>query len=223
MLAAPIPALPGRGAFRRLSAEPKYDGYRVLLLRYDGRCVVQSRRGTDLTRSFPDLAAAAVEQLPDETIVDGEVVVGVDGRLDFTELQKRVASPTRATALARERPAAFLAFDLLVLDEQDLRPLPLNQRRARLTDVMASCRPPLQQVPFTLDHDQAEQWLQDYAAAHIGVEGLVLKRVDEPYVPGRLRWSKLRSRDTVEALVGAITGSFDRPNRLILAVPDPDA
>src|SRR5919202_4361694 len=121
MLAAPIPTLPGRGAFRRLSAEPKYDGYRVLLLRYDGRCVVQSRRGVDLTRSFPHLAAAAVEQLPDETIVDGEAVVGVDGRLDFSELQKRVASPTRAAILAQARPAGFLAFDLLVLDERDQR------------------------------------------------------------------------------------------------------
>jgi ATP-dependent DNA ligase len=111
MLAAPIPALPGRGAFRRLSAEPKYDGYRVLLLRYDGRCVVQSRRGTDLSGSFPDIVAAAVEQVPEETIVDGEVVVGVDGRLDFAELQKRVASPARAALVARERPATFLAFD----------------------------------------------------------------------------------------------------------------
>jgi ATP-dependent DNA ligase len=84
MLAAPIPALPGRdGGFRRLSAEPKYDGYRLLLLRYDGRCVVQSRRGTDLSGSFPDLVAAALEQVPEETILDGEVVVGVDGRLDW--------------------------------------------------------------------------------------------------------------------------------------------
>ena len=57
-------------------------------------------------------------------MVDGEAVVGVGGRLEFTELQKRLTSPTRAAALARERPAAFLAFDLLVLDEQDLRPLP---------------------------------------------------------------------------------------------------
>ena len=88
---------------------------------------------------------------------------------------------------------------------------------------MASCRPPLQQVPFTLDHDRAEQWLQDYAAAHIGVEGLVLKRVNEPYVAGARRWSKLRSRDTAEVLVGAVTGTLQRPNRLILAVPDPDA
>jgi hypothetical protein len=118
MLAAPIPALPRRGAFRRLSAEPKYDGYRVLLLRYDDRCVLQSRRGTDLSRSFPELVAAAVEQVPDETILDGEIVVGVEGRLDFAELQKRVAAPARAVAWARERPATFLAFDLLVLDEQ---------------------------------------------------------------------------------------------------------
>jgi ATP-dependent DNA ligase len=223
MLATPILALPGPGAFRRLSAEPKYDGYRVLLLRYQGRCMLQSRRGTDLTRSFPDLAAAVLEQLPEETIVDGEAVVGVDGRLDFTELQKRVASPARAAALAQERPASFLAFDLLVLDEQDLRPLPLSQRRAQLTQVMASCRPPLQQVPFTLDHDQAEKWLRDYAAAHIGVEGLVLKRIDEPYVAGVRRWSKLRSRDTAEVLVAAVTGTQQRPNRLILAVHDPEA
>jgi hypothetical protein len=179
MLAAPIPALPGRGAFRRFSAEPKYDGYRVLLLRYDGRCVVQSRRGTDLSGSFPDLVTAAVGQVPDETILDGEVVVGIDGRLEFAELQKRIASPVRAVALARERPATFLAFDLLVLNERDLRALPLSGRRTELTELMAACRPPLQQVPFTLDHDQAAQWLEDYAAAHIGVEGLILKRVDE--------------------------------------------
>jgi ATP-dependent DNA ligase len=222
MLAAPIPALPGRGAFRWLSAEPKYDGYRVLLLRHEDRCVVQSRRGTDLSGSFPDLVAAAVEQIPDETILDGEVVVGVDGRLDFAELQRRVASPARAVALARERPATFLAFDLLVLDEHDLRPEPLSQRRTQLTELMSTCRPPLQQVPFTLDHDQAVQWLRDYAAAHIGVEGLILKRVDEPYAAGVRRWSKLRHRDSAEVLVGAVTGTLQRPTRLILALPDPD-
>jgi ATP-dependent DNA ligase len=107
-----------------------------------------------------------------------------------------------------------------VLDEQDLRPLPLRERRAHLTNVMASCRPPLQQVPFTLNYDQAEQWLRDYAAAHIGVEGLVLKQVEEPYVAGVRRWSKLRSRDTAEVVVGAVTGTLERPNRLILGVPD---
>jgi ATP-dependent DNA ligase len=163
-----------------------------------------------------------VQQLPDETVLDGEAVVGVDGRLDFGELQKRVASPTRAQALARERPATFLAFDLLVLDGEDLRELPLSERRQRLTAVMQGCRPPLQQVPFTLDHDQAAMWLRDYAAAHIGIEGLVLKRVGDPYLGGLRRWSKLRHRDTAEVLVGAVTGSMEQPNRLILAVPDPD-
>jgi ATP-dependent DNA ligase len=86
---------------------------------------VQSRRGAHLTRSFPDLAAAAIEQVPEETVLDGEAVVGVDGRLDFGELQKRVASPARATALARERPATFLAFDLE-------RPAIDRQRRRRV-------------------------------------------------------------------------------------------
>jgi ATP-dependent DNA ligase len=174
-----------------LSAEPKYDGYRVLLLRYDGRCVVQSRRGADLTHSFPELAAAAIDQVPEDTVLDGEAVVGVDGRLDFGELQKRVASPTRAAALARDRPATFLAFDLLVLEGEDLRELPLSERRKHLTAIMLACHPPLQQVPFTLDHDQAATWLRDYAAAHIGIEGLMLKRVGDPYLGGLRRWSKL--------------------------------
>ena len=210
-LAAPIPALPGREAFGRLSVEPKYDRYRILLLRYDGRCALEFRRGTDLSRSFHDIVAAAVEQVPDETILDGEVVVGIDGRLEFAELQKRVASPVRAVALARERPATFLAFDLLVLNERDLRALPLSRRRTELTALMAAC-PPLQQVPFTLDHDQAAQWLEDYAAAHIGVEGLILKRVDKPLPRGSAALVQARHRDSAEVLVGAVTGTLQHPS-----------
>jgi ATP-dependent DNA ligase len=110
-----------------------------------------------------------------------------------------------------------------VLNERDLRALPLSRRRTEVTELMAACRPPLQQVRFTLDDDQAAQWLEDYAAAHIGVEGLILKRVDEPYLGDLRRWSKLRHRDSAEVLVGAITGTLRRPNRLILAIPDPDA
>jgi ATP-dependent DNA ligase len=63
-----------------------------------GRCVLQSRRGTDLTRSFPDLAAAALQQIPEDTIVDGEDVVDIDGRVDFTELQKPVLAGCSWTA-----------------------------------------------------------------------------------------------------------------------------
>jgi ATP-dependent DNA ligase len=221
MLTRPVPALPEPAAFRRLSAEPKYDGYRALLVRSEDRCRVQSRRGTDLTRAFPDLAAAGLGQLPEDTVLDGEVVVGVDGRLDFTQLQRRLASPARAAVLAQAAPATFLAFDVLVLNGEDLRPLPLSQRRAQLTELMDHCDPALQRVPFTLDRDQAASWMRDYGAAHIGVEGLVLKRVDEPYLGGQRRWFKLRHRETVEVLVGAVTGALDRPDRLILALPDP--
>jgi ATP-dependent DNA ligase len=135
--------------------------------------VVQSRRGADLSRSFPNLATAVVEQLPKETVLDDEAVVGVDGRLDFTELQKRVASPARAASLARERPATFLAFHLLVTEGEDLPGLPVVERRGGLTALMQTCRPPLQQVPFTLDREQAAQWLRDYVA-HIGIKGLVV-------------------------------------------------
>jgi ATP-dependent DNA ligase len=112
-------------------------------------------------------------------------------------------------------------FPVHAAARRDLRGLPLSERRNRLTALMQTCRPPLQQVPFTLDHGQAAQWLRDYAAAHIGIEGLVLKRVDEPYVGGVRRWSKLRHRDTAEVLVGAVTGSVEQPARLIVPVPVP--
>ena len=185
----------------------------------EGRCRVESRRGTDLTAAFPDIAQAALAQLPEQTALDGELVVGTDGRLDFSQLQRRVASPTRAAVLAAAAPASFLAFDLLVLGGEDVRHLPLWQRRHRLAALIATCRPPLQLVPATTDYAEARRWVVDYAAARVGVEGLVLKRVDEPYVAAR-RWRKYRTRDSLELLVGAVTGSLRRPERLILGYVD---
>ena len=108
---------------------------------------------------------------------------------------------------ARGGPAAFLAFDLLVLDEQDLRPFPLSQRRTQLTELMAWCPPPLEQVPVTLDH-QAVQWLRDYATPSGGRPGSqrggrVLRRWGPALVQAALG-------DTAEVLVAAVTGTLER-------------
>jgi len=131
MLAAPVEQLPGPAAFAGWHAELKLDGWRTVLHRGAGGCRVQSRRGTDLTGAFPDLVAAAVEQLPPGTVLDGEAVVWVDGRLDFSQLQRRYSS-SRAGDLAAVAPASFMAFDVLVLRGWDLRGLLLVERRARL-------------------------------------------------------------------------------------------
>jgi ATP-dependent DNA ligase len=219
MLAAAVEQLPTPKAFTGWQAELKVDGWRTVLYRGARECRVQSRRGTDLTAAFPDLAAAAAQQLPPGTVLDGEAAVWVNGGLDFSQLQRRYSS-ARAGQLAAIAPASFMAFDVLVLAGRDLRARPLVERRAQLEAVMQTCQPPLQLVPATTDHATATGWHLDYAAADVGIEGLVLKKLTEPYRPGARGWRKYRSRHTSEALVGAVTGPLRHPGRLVLALPD---
>jgi ATP-dependent DNA ligase len=185
-----------------------------------GRAWIRSRRGTDLTGAFPDIAEAASRQLPTNTLLDGELVVWDGDRLDFTALQRRVASPVRARALARTAPASYVVFDVLQLDGRDLAGQPLRIRRRRLEGLLPGLVPPLQVNPATRDRAVAQQWLGDHRAAGVGIEGLVIKGLAVRYQPGRRAWLKLRTRASAEALVGAVTGPLTRPERLILALPD---
>jgi ATP-dependent DNA ligase len=220
MLARPAGALPQPAALPGgCQYEPKWDGYRALLFRRSDGCHVQSRNGKDLTAAFPDIAAAGVEQLSVGEVLDGELVVWSGSKLDFTALQRRVISPTRAASLAAQAPASFLAFDLLADAEFDLRADPLARRRSQLERVLAESRPPLQLTPYTTDRSQAKEWMDDWAAAGVGIEGLVVKGRGQSYLPGRRDWVKVRIRDTAEALVGALVGTLDRPERVVLGLP----
>jgi len=224
-LARSVEVLPGgRSLPGGCLYEPKWDGFRCLmhLHRVEGRsvCRVQSRRGADLTGAFPDLAAAAEAQLPPGTVIDGEAVVWGGERLDFTALQRRLASPRRAARLARERPASFVAFDMLAYDGDILTGSPLRERRRRLEGLLPGLSPPLQVCPATRDPAVAAQWLRQYADADVGIEGLVIKGLGERYHPGRRVWLKLRTRSTKEAVVGAVTGTLTRSDRLILGLYD---
>jgi ATP-dependent DNA ligase len=204
--------------------EPKWDGYRGLVA-VDHRGVphIRSRRGHDLTRAFADVAAAAAEQLRPGTLLDGELVIWDGQQLDFTQLLKRMAStPARAAALARAQPASYVAFDVLQLRGRTLAGEPLRTRRRRLEGLITDLAPPLQICPATRDRDVAANWMRDYAAAQVGIEGLVVKGLAESYSPGRRRWLKLRIRSSVEAVVGAVTGPLRAPERLILGLPDDD-
>jgi ATP-dependent DNA ligase len=220
MLTRPASALPQPAALPGgCQYEPKWDGYRALLFRRSDGCHVQSRNGTDLTAAFPDIAAAVLEQLSAGAVVDGELVVWSGSKLDFTALQRRVISPTRAASLAAQAPASFLAFDLLADAELDLRAEPLARRRSELERVLAGARPPLQLTPYTTDGPQAKEWMDEWAAAGVGIEGLVVKGRGQSYLPGRRDWVKVRIRDTAEALVGAVVGTMERPERIVSACP----
>ena len=224
MLAKPVADLPPVGRFLPGGClyEPKWDGYRALVAvdsRGGGR--VRSRHGVDLTAAFPDIVVAAAAQLAPGTVLDGELVVWDGHRLDFTQLQRRVIAPSRAATLARHKPASFVAFDVLAIACEDVSGRPLRERRRQLEQLRPCLSAPLQITPTTSDQEIARQWLADYAAADVGIEGLVIKALDQAYLPGRRAWLKLRTRHTAEALVGAITGTLTAPDRLILALPRP--
>jgi ATP-dependent DNA ligase len=127
-----------------LAIEPKWDGFRAVVICSGGTVRIWSRQRNDLTDGFRDIAAAAVSQLPDGVVLDGELlVVGTNGRLDFDALQKRLVttSPARARQLIAAIPASYVAFDLLAYGGVDLRTQRWATRRSRLEQLAAGWSP----------------------------------------------------------------------------------
>lgn len=216
-LAQAVERLPGEHALSGGSRyELKWDGYRVGVVCRGGEVRLWSRNGKDFTAKFPDVQAALTAQVDVDCVLDGELVVWTGERLDFDALQQRMAS-TAATVrrrLAPAQPAAFVAFDVLAVDGVDLRPMRWTARRARLESLGAGWTPPLQLSPVTADAEEAREWLRAFKAS--GVEGLVVKGAGGRYQPGRREWLKVKFRDTVDVIVGAVTGSLRQPEVLVV-------
>ncbi|MFG2880240.1 ATP-dependent DNA ligase [Streptomyces sp. NPDC048337] len=193
------------------------DGHRLVVVRSETEVVLQARSGRIVTSAFPDLAAAAL-QLPAGTVLDGEVVVWHQGRTDFALVQRRAAATAaRAAVLAQSLPASYAAFDVLELAGLDLRARPYERRRALLVDLLLPLGPPLQPVPMTTDPELAATWYETLPAS--GIEGLVVKRLDQAYPAGRRGWQKLRHTDVRDAAVVGYTGTPRRPLALVLVLP----
>jgi ATP-dependent DNA ligase len=182
-------ALPGGCAY-----EPKFDGHRLVVL--TGPVRLQTRAGRIVTGAFPEIAEAA-EALPPGTVLDGELVVWRDDRLDFGALQRRALRGALAP------PANAALFDVLALNGTDLRRRPYQQRRGALVELLAPLGPPLQTVPMTTDRDEATGWYEGLAA--IGIEGLVIKGRAQPYRPRRRDWFKLRHTVPQDAVAVGFT------------------
>ncbi|GAA0934153.1 ATP-dependent DNA ligase [Pseudonocardia zijingensis] len=219
MAARPASALPPEERAELYSFEPKWDGFRCLAFRTPERALLQSRQLRPLTRYFPEVAAGLVEQLPPGTVVDGELCIYRGGRLDFTALQRRI-HPSAAHAARRGEltPATLVAFDVLVSGGVDLRGRPYWARREHLELLLRDARPPLALTPATRDLAAAQAWLAEHAAA--GIEGVVVKDVRRGYRPSRTSWEKVRTRATVDAVVGGVLGPLDEPHALVLGRPD---
>jgi ATP-dependent DNA ligase len=174
--------------------EPKWDGFRGVLENLDGELHLWSRNGRPLLRYFPELAPLG-ERLPPRSALDGEIVIERDGALDFDALQTRLhPAESRIRRLAGEIPAAFVAFDVLLWNGDELHVLSLEERRARLEQL------PFEISPATLDADLARTWLERFEV--VGLDGVIAKRLGSPYLPGsRDAVVKVKPHKTADCVV----------------------
>ena len=204
----------------RYAYEPKWDGFRCLAWSDERR--LDSRNAKPLLRYFPELEAA-LEQLPPGTVVDGEVVVVLDGKLDFDALQQRIhPAASRIGRLSVETPAQLVAFDLLALRGEDLRARPFEERRALLEDLAGELRRPWHLTLSTTDPAVGEHWFSAFESA--GCDGLVVKGLDDSYVEGKREMLKVKHRRTVDCVVGGyrVHKEGDRVGSLLLGLYDGD-
>jgi ATP-dependent DNA ligase len=180
--------------------EPKWDGFRALVFRDGDEVLTQSRDLKPLDRYFPELAAPLRASLPERCVLDGEVVIARDGALDFGALLLRIhPAESRVRMLAEASPASFIAWDVLALGDEDLRATPQGERRARLESVLGSARPPVHLTPATLDRATAQDWFERFEGA--GLDGVVAKRLDAPYQPGKRAMLKIKHQRTADCVV----------------------
>jgi ATP-dependent DNA ligase len=180
--------------------EPKWDGFRTLVFRDGDEVVLQSRDEKPMNRYFPELVAPLAEALPERCVVDGEIVIVGAGGLDFEALLLRIhPAASRVKLLAAQSPASFVAWDLLALGDEDLREAPLSARRERLEQVLAGAAPPVHLSPATLDRALAEDWFRRFEGA--GLDGVMAKRLHEPYRAGERTMIKVKHTRTADCVV----------------------
>jgi ATP-dependent DNA ligase len=176
--------------------EPKWDGFRTIVFRDGSDVHLQSRNGRPMNRYFPDVVEQVLSLPAESVVLDGEMVVVVDGIQEFDLLSQRIhPAASRVERLARETPAELVAFDLLAEGYETLLELPFEERRERLAGVVAD---PVQLTPVTGDPESAGEWL-----AGTG-EGVIAKEASAPYRPGeRTGMLKIKRVRTADAVVAA--------------------
>ncbi len=180
--------------------EPKWDGFRCIVFRDGDEVVLGSRNERPLTRYFPEVVDAVRAQLPARCVVDGEIVVARASGLDFDALQQRIhPAESRVRLLASTTPAAFVAFDLLALDDDDLTEEPFRRRRASLEAALAQAQPPVFLTPATADPVLARRWFDQFEGA--GLDGVVAKPLAAPYRQDQRVMVKVKHERTADCVV----------------------
>jgi ATP-dependent DNA ligase len=185
--------------------EPKWDGFRCLAFRDGDEVALQSKSGQPLGRYFPELVDALLKLKAKQFVLDGEIVVPVDGKLSFDDLLMRIhPAASRVQKLAKEQPCNFIVFDLLVDDRgRSYAEADLIDRRKKLDSFAKKYfakNLTIELSPQTRDLKIAKGWL---AGAGGDVDGVIAKRLDMPYQSGnRHGMVKVKRLRTVDCVVG---------------------
>ncbi|HUJ56857.1 MAG TPA: ATP-dependent DNA ligase [Kofleriaceae bacterium] len=197
MLAKPSPTIPDGSGWLY---EPKWDGFRAIVFKDGDQVYIQSRDLKPLGRYFPELEHTLRHHLPARCVLDGEVVIVHDGKLDFEAMLLRIhPASSRVQQLAAEHPASFVAWDLLALGDEDLRARPQAERRGRLELALAAAEPPIHVTPATRDAKVAADWFQRFEGA--GLDGVVAKSETLAYTPGKRVMVKIKHQRTADCVV----------------------
>ena len=214
----PLPPDDGRWAF-----EIKWDGVRAIAFVQGGRLALRARSGRDVTPRYPELRPLAEALAGREVVLDGEVVAFDGARPSFQKLQGRMhlTSDHAVRRLAREDPVHYIAFDLLYLDGRSLLDRNYEERRAALAEL--GLAGPTWQAPAHHVGDGAA--LLELTRAQ-RLEGVIAKRLDSRYVPGRRSadWVKVKNVCSTDVVIGGwLPGEGGRSGRLgslVIGIPD---
>lgn len=185
--------------------EPKWDGLRALLFKQGSRIELQNRNLRDVTTGYPELQGLKSQISARTAIIDGEaVILNEKGLPDFGKMQNRfgISDPRQAKSLGKTLPVTYVAFDLLHLNGKDLIAKPLDERKSQLKTIIT-------EGPHLLlgDHVDREGRKFYEEASRKGIEGVIAKRRDSPYLPGVRAdtWVKIKGFKTVDCVVVGFT------------------
>jgi ATP-dependent DNA ligase len=204
LLAAELPA--GRG----WQYEPKWDGFRCLAQREGDKAELISKNGKPLGRYFPEVLETIASLKQDQFLFDGELIIPVGDALSFDALQLRLhPAESRVRKLAAETPAELMLFDILSLDGEDFADQPLSERRRALEAFFKTvAEPKLKLSPAATDRETALRWLERSGGA---LDGVIAKRLDQPYKSGERAMVKVKPERTADCVVGGFRYAEKKP------------
>ena len=204
-------ALPSDGGWQY---EPKWDGFRCLAFKEGKNIDLRAKSGKPLGRYFPEVLAFLSAFPVERFVVDGELVIELEGKLSFEALQMRLhPAETRIRKLSTETPAKLVLFDMLMTPKgYDVRNDALSRRRLELEAFVGADvgQSRLALSPYTHDIEQAQFWLSDTGSA--STDGVVCKRIDGPYLPGERAMIKVKRLRTADCVVGGFRYETDSKN-----------